>query len=113
VDDFGTGYSSLSSLKRFPLDVLKIDRSFVDGLPDDGEDMAIVSTILLLAQSLGLSTTAEGVETTAQRDALRALGCPTAQGFLFSTPRTPADFAQQLAASTTPWADAVASDVVE
>ena len=96
VDDFGTGYSSLSFLKRFPLDVLKIDRSFVDGLPDDHDDMAIVTTIMQLATSLGLTTTAEGVETREQHAALIALGCPSAQGYLFARPVTAEQFAALL-----------------
>ena len=96
VDDFGTGYSSLISLKRIPLRVLKIDRSFIDGLPDDADDRAIATTVLRLADSLGLTVTAEGVETQAQADLLRELGCPTAQGFLFSPPLTPAEFEQRL-----------------
>jgi EAL domain-containing protein (putative c-di-GMP-specific phosphodiesterase class I) len=83
VDVFGTGFSSLSFLKRFPLDVLKIDRSFVDGLPDDPEDTAITTTIMHLARSLGLNVTAEGVETERQRLALLDLGCCRAQGYLF------------------------------
>ena len=84
IDDFGTGYSSLSYLKSFPLDELKIDRSFVKDLPGQLADKAIVSAIVKLGQSLGMSVTAEGVETDGQLSCLRALGCDTFQGFLFS-----------------------------
>ncbi|HTO01613.1 MAG TPA: EAL domain-containing protein, partial [Microthrixaceae bacterium] len=97
VDDFGTGYSSLSSLKRFPIKVLKIDRSFVDGLPRDPHDAAIVNTILSLAKNLGMVTTAEGVESPEQRDALIAMGCPTAQGYLFAKPQAAMHFEAMLA----------------
>ena len=84
IDDFGTGYSSLSYLARLPIDTLKIDRSFIIGMTDSAENMAIVSTIISLAQSLKLSVVAEGVEATAQRDQLKHLGCAQMQGFLFS-----------------------------
>jgi diguanylate cyclase (GGDEF)-like protein len=90
VDDFGTGYSSLQHLRNFPIDCVKIDRSFVRGLPDSSEDAAIVGAVIELGHALGLSVTAEGVETDAQHANLLASGCDTFQGFLFSRPE-PAD----------------------
>jgi diguanylate cyclase (GGDEF)-like protein/PAS domain S-box-containing protein len=85
IDDFGTGYSSLSYLQRFPLDVLKVDKSFVDDL-DDGQGAEIVSAVVNLAHALGLRVVAEGVETERQLNALQELGCDFAQGYLFSRP---------------------------
>jgi EAL domain-containing protein (putative c-di-GMP-specific phosphodiesterase class I) len=98
VDDFGTGYSSLAYLRRLPVDVLKIDQTFVDGLgrPDSGS--ALVRTIVNLGNELGLRTVAEGVERPGQRDALRRLGCGHGQGFLFSRPVSAKDFRGLLAA---------------
>jgi diguanylate cyclase (GGDEF)-like protein len=87
IDDFGTGYSSLAYLRRFPLDELKIDRAFVDGLGRDPEATAIAAAVMGMAHALNLTVVAEGVETVAQDSALRALGCDEAQGFLYSRPR--------------------------
>ncbi len=86
IDDFGTGYSSLSYLRRFPVDTLKIDRSFVAGLGKDKHATVIVSAVVALAHTLDLAVTAEGVETTEQLARLRAVGCDRAQGFYFSPP---------------------------
>lgn len=86
LDDFGTGYSSLSYLKRFRFDVLKIDRSFVAGLPDNGEDVSLVKAILAMAQGLDLQVVAEGVENEAQLDFLREQRCELAQGYLLAKP---------------------------
>jgi diguanylate cyclase (GGDEF)-like protein/PAS domain S-box-containing protein len=87
IDDFGTGYSSLSLLRRFPIEALKIDRSFVSRMDLDQEDRAIVRAIVTLADSLGLSAVAEGMETPHQRAELAALGCRFGQGFLFARPQ--------------------------
>ena len=84
IDDFGTGYSSLAYLKKFPIHRVKIDQSFVRGLPDDPSDHAIVTAMLAMARALGFDTVAEGVETEAQRECLLALGCVHFQGFLCS-----------------------------
>ncbi|MFN2464396.1 MAG: EAL domain-containing protein [Candidatus Dormibacteria bacterium] len=89
IDDFGTGFSSLAYLKRFPLDELKIDKSFVDGLGQDSEATAIVAAVMGMAHALGLRVVAEGVETGAQAAQLRMLGCDEAQGYHFARPGTP------------------------
>ena len=93
VDDFGTGYASLSYLRRFPVDELKIDRSFVAGMTEDAGDRAIVASCVHLAHAMGLVSVAEGVETAAQRDALLALGCDVAQGYHYSRPVPPGELA--------------------
>jgi EAL domain-containing protein (putative c-di-GMP-specific phosphodiesterase class I) len=86
IDDFGTGYSSLAYLRRFPVDTLKIDRSFVERLGELTDDSALANTIVQLGQSLGMSTVAEGIEEYGQLAALRDMGCEYAQGYYFSRP---------------------------
>ena len=102
LDDFGTGFSSLAYLKRFPIDFLKIDRSFVAGLGDDDGDAAIVAGTIALAHSMGLQVVAEGVETEDQLDRLRRLHCDLAQGYHFSEPVTDAEFDRFLGRTWTP-----------
>src|SRR5262249_31287501 len=94
IDDFGTGYSSLAHLRGFPIDVLKIDRTFVAGLGRTPQDASIAAAIISLAHALGLETIAEGIETPEQLALLARLGCDVAQGFLFARPRPGGEAAQ-------------------
>jgi EAL domain-containing protein (putative c-di-GMP-specific phosphodiesterase class I) len=91
IDDFGAGYSSLSRLRDLPVQLLKIDRSFLRDVPERSEATAVVTAILELAQALGMETVAEGVETIEQRDFLIERGCPLAQGFLLGRPAAARD----------------------
>jgi diguanylate cyclase (GGDEF)-like protein/PAS domain S-box-containing protein len=91
LDDFGAGYSTLTNLRELPIDVIKIDRSFVDGVDRTGDDRGIVAAVMALARELGITVIAEGVETESQLAALHAMGCPYAQGHLFAPARPPED----------------------
>ncbi|MFT5164517.1 MAG: diguanylate cyclase (GGDEF)-like protein/PAS domain S-box-containing protein [Alteromonadaceae bacterium] len=106
IDDFGTGYSSLSYLKRFPVDTLKIDRSFIKDIPQDRDDMEISSAIIAMAQKLNLKLVAEGVETEAQIEFLRKNNCCVIQGYYFSQPLPPEKVAEFLVQFKKNWADA-------
>jgi EAL domain-containing protein (putative c-di-GMP-specific phosphodiesterase class I) len=96
MDDFGTGYSSLSYLQRFPFDKIKIDRSFINGMAEGASARGIIRAVAALANGLGMTTTAEGVETQQQRDAVKMEGCTEMQGFLFSKPLTDREMTQLL-----------------
>jgi EAL domain-containing protein (putative c-di-GMP-specific phosphodiesterase class I) len=96
IDDFGTGYSSLAHLKRFPIDTLKVDRSFIREIPSDPEDRAITEAIIAMGKTLSLTVVAEGVETPEQQAFLSERSCDEMQGFYFSVPVAPEDFASLL-----------------
>ena len=97
LDDFGTGYASLTHLRRFPIDTLKIDRSFVRDITMDSANASIVRAVIGMGTSLGMQVVAEGVETSEQFDFLRQQGCPEGQGYFFSEPLIAAEFARILA----------------
>jgi EAL domain-containing protein (putative c-di-GMP-specific phosphodiesterase class I) len=99
IDDFGTGYSSLSYLNRFPVDAVKVDRSFIDGLGTERNDSALVAAIVAMASALGLEVTAEGVETQQQLSILKGLHCERAQGFYLARPMPSAEMSRFVATS--------------
>lgn len=103
IDDFGTGFSSLSLLKSLPIDRIKIDRTFVQALPDDKHSRELCRTIINLADSLGMVVTAEGIETQAQRQFLQSLHCQEGQGYLFSHPLAEPHLAEQLGSRKGAW----------
>lgn len=97
LDDFGTGYSSLSYMRRFPVDTLKVDKSFVHDLITDAADAGVVSAIIQMGRSLKMRVVAEGVESKDQVSVLRQMACTEAQGYCFGRPMSPADFADLMA----------------
>jgi EAL domain-containing protein (putative c-di-GMP-specific phosphodiesterase class I) len=101
IDDFGTGYSSLSYLRQFPIDILKIDRSFVAGLDGSNDSIALVRSILNLSATMRLDTVAEGIETSEQSQVLQGLGARRGQGYLFARPMRPDDLGELLAPRAT------------
>jgi EAL domain-containing protein (putative c-di-GMP-specific phosphodiesterase class I) len=103
MDDFGTGYSSLSYLRAFPFDKIKIDRSFIEDVGSKDANFEIIKAVIALGQSLGMATTAEGVETEAQLDAVRAHGCDEIQGFLFSRPLAEKDALEMIRRVSPGW----------
>jgi EAL domain-containing protein (putative c-di-GMP-specific phosphodiesterase class I) len=109
IDDFGTGYSSLSYLRQFPIDILKIDRSFVASLDGSKDSTALVRSILDLSSTLRLDTVAEGIEETEQREVLRGLGARQGQGYLFARPMGAEDLGDLLAGRGTTTREASAS----
>jgi len=96
IDDFGTGYSSLAQIKHFPIDTLKVDRSFIRNIPQDAEDKAITEAIIAMGKTLSLTVVAEGVETEEQMNFLKEHSCDEMQGFYFSKPVVPEQFADLL-----------------
>jgi EAL domain-containing protein (putative c-di-GMP-specific phosphodiesterase class I) len=96
IDDFGTGYSSLAQLKRFPIDTLKVDRSFIRDIPENSEDKAIAEAIIAMGRTLGVTVVAEGVETAEQQKFLSGRGCEEMQGYYFSKPSHADQFARLL-----------------
>ncbi len=111
LDDFGTGYSSLSHLKRFPIDTLKIDQSFVHNLATDADNASIVSAVIGMGKGLQIRVVAEGVETPEQLAFLRKQGCPEGQGYYFSRPVSAGEFTLLLRHGATEWESARASAV--
>ena len=107
MDDFGTGYSSLSYLKHFPIDVMKIDRSFIAGSIDDKTDASLVEAVVLIGHSLSLKLVGEGIETKQHYDYLRSLGCDYGQGYFISRPVVSTDFIGlcQQVTSSPKWSD--------